>query len=59
MRTTFYPSNEKATVCHNSTCVTVFGDTAKLVNGIALTVAVITAIALIANSSDIDHPIPI
>ena len=50
MRTTFYPSNVKATVCHNSTCMTVFGDTAKLVNGIALTVAVVTAIALISKA---------
>ena len=50
MRTTFYPSNEKATVCHQSTCVTIFGDTAKLVNGIALTVAVVTAIALISKA---------
>lgn len=50
MRTTFYPSNEKATICNNSTCVTVFGDTAKLVNGIALTVAVVTALALISKA---------
>ena len=50
MRTTFYPSNEKATVCHNSTCMTVFGDTAKLVNGIALTVAVVKALALISKA---------
>lgn len=50
MSNIYYPSNEKATVCHNSTCVTVFGDTAKLVNGIALTVAVVTAIALISKA---------
>jgi hypothetical protein len=45
-----YPSNEKATVCLKSNCVTVFGDTAKLVNGIAVTVAVITAIALLSKA---------
>lgn len=46
----YYPSNEKATVCHKSTCVTVFGDTAKLINGIAITVAVLSAIALISKA---------
>lgn len=50
MSNSYYPSNDKATVCLKSNCVTVFGDTAKLVNGIALTVAVITAIALISKA---------
>jgi hypothetical protein len=50
MRNYYYPSNEKATVCHNSTCVTVFGDTAKLINGIAIAIAVITAISLISKA---------
>lgn len=50
MRNYYYPSNEKATVCHNSTCVTVFGDTAKLINGIAITIAVITVISLISKA---------
>jgi hypothetical protein len=50
MSNIYYPLNEKATVCHKSTCVTVFGDTAKLVNGIAVTVAIITAIALISKA---------
>ena len=50
MSTIYYPLNEKATVCHKSTCVTVFGDTAKLMNGIAVTVAVITAIAFISKA---------
>lgn len=50
MSNSFYPSNQKATVCLKSNCVTVFDGTAKLVNGIAVTVAVLTAIALISKA---------
>lgn len=50
MSNNYYPSNEKATVCVQSNCMTVFGDTAKLINGIAVTVAVITAISLISKA---------
>ena len=40
-----YNQNEKATVCADKNCVTVYGDTAKVINGIAFAVAAIIASA--------------
>ncbi len=42
-----YNQNDKATVCAQDSCVTVFGDTAHIVNGIAVVTAVLLAISLI------------
>jgi hypothetical protein len=42
-----YPKNEKATVCINKTCLTVHGDTAKIINGIAIAAATLMFIALL------------
>jgi len=42
-----YQQNEKATVCTQDTCVTVFGDTARIVNGIAVVAAILLAISLL------------
>jgi hypothetical protein len=43
-----YKYNERATVCANKNCVTVYGETARVVNTIAVFTAAIVAIALIA-----------
>ena len=43
-----YSKNQRATVCADSNCVTVYGDTAKIINGIAIALAILSAIALIA-----------
>ncbi|MCZ8297027.1 MAG: hypothetical protein ACK5RV_00145 [Flavobacterium sp.] len=45
-----YLVHEKATVCHNSTCVTVYGDTARIVNDIVVTAVAIGMVALIFKS---------
>jgi hypothetical protein len=42
-----YNQNEKAAVCARNNCVTVYGDTARLVNGIAITAAILIAVALL------------
>ncbi len=47
---TKYPVREQATLCHKSNCVTVYGGTAQFVNAIAVTVAVVSVIALIAKA---------
>lgn len=39
--------NEKATVCAKDTCVTVYGDTARIVNVLVLFAVFVTAVALI------------
>ena len=41
---------EKATVCAQSNCVTVYGDTARIVNSIAVTVAALIAMELLAKA---------
>jgi hypothetical protein len=43
-----YNQNNKVTVCADKNCVTVYGDTAKIVNAIAVTAAILTAVALLA-----------
>jgi hypothetical protein len=45
-----FPRREQASLCYKNNCVTVFGKTAQFVNAIALTVAVVSAIALIAKA---------
>ena len=42
-----YLKNNKAMVCANKDCVTVYGNTAKVVNAIVITTVVIAAIALL------------
>ena len=42
--------NEKATLCSNNNCVTVFGETAKVVNTLAVISAVIILAALVAKA---------
>lgn len=43
-----YGQNDKATVCADKNCVTVYGDTAKVVNAIAVTTAALVGIVLLA-----------
>lgn len=43
-----YNQNNKATVCADKNCVTVYGDTAKIVNAVVVTAAVLAAVALLA-----------
>ena len=38
----------KATVCHKNTCITVHGETARLVNTLALVAALVVTMSLIA-----------
>ena len=45
-----YPIRERATLCYKSNCITVYGGTAQFVNAIAVTVIVVSAIALIAKA---------
>lgn len=45
-----YPSREQAMLCYKNNCVTVYGGTAQIVNAIAVTVVVFSAIALIAKA---------
>jgi hypothetical protein len=45
-----YRYNERATVCAKNNCVTVYGETARIVNTIAVFTAAIIAIALIAKA---------
>ncbi len=47
---TKYPLREQATLCYKNTCTTVYGETAQFVNAVILTVAVFTAIGLIAKA---------
>ncbi|MGE0569452.1 MAG: hypothetical protein AB7O73_16045 [Bacteroidia bacterium] len=43
-------NSEKATVCANKNCVTVYGDTAKLINGIALVVSLFALASVMAKA---------
>lgn len=43
-----YNQDEKATVCVNKNCLTVYGSTARLMNGIAFVVFTIMAISVLA-----------
>jgi hypothetical protein len=43
-----FNQNNKATVCADKNCVTVYGDTAKIVNAVAITAAALVAVALLA-----------
>ncbi len=45
-----FPTREQATLCYKNNCVTVYGGTAQFVNAIAVTVVVVSAIALIAKA---------
>jgi len=45
-----FPVREQATLCYKNNCATVYGETAQIVNAIAVTVAVVSAIALIAKA---------
>lgn len=45
-----YDQNDKATVCAGNNCATVYGDTAKVVNTIAVVGAAVGLIALIAKA---------
>jgi len=42
--------SDKATVCDNKTCITVYGETAKAINIIAVIAALITALAYLAKA---------
>jgi len=42
--------NEKATVCANNNCITVFGDTARIVNGIVITTVSLIALSLLVKA---------
>ena len=44
------PVREKVTLCYKNSCTTVYGETAKIVNAIVLTVVVVSAISLIAKT---------
>ena len=43
-------NSERATVCHKNLCVTVEGETAKMVNAIAVAAALIIALALVGKA---------
>lgn len=43
-----YNENEKATVCVSNNCITVYGDTARIINGIIITVVAIIALVFLA-----------
>lgn len=45
-----FPVREQATLCYKNNCVTVYGGTAQFVNAIAVTVVVVSVIALIAKA---------
>ncbi len=45
-----YNQNNKATVCAGNNCVTVYGDTAKVVNAIAIAAATIAAVAMLVKA---------
>ena len=45
-----YNQNDKATVCSRNHSVTVYGDTARIVNGIAVTATALIALALLAKA---------
>jgi hypothetical protein len=44
------PRRDTATLCYKNSCTTVYGETAKIVNAIVLTVVVVSAISLIAKA---------
>lgn len=46
----FYKYNQdiKASVCKDDTCIMVYGDTAKAINTIAFTVALVVGVALLS-----------
>lgn len=46
-----FNQSEKATVCAEKNCITVYGDTARIVNKIAVTASIFIAIALIAEAT--------
>ena len=41
----------KATVCNKNTCVTVYGETARLVNKLVLTAVIIVLVNLVAKAA--------
>lgn len=43
-------NSEKATICHKDLCVTVQGETAKMVNAIAVTAVLVIALALVGKA---------
>lgn len=45
-----YNQNNKATVCADKNCVTVYGETAKIVNGIVLAAVIFVGLALLAKA---------
>jgi hypothetical protein len=45
-----YSNNNKATICADKTCVTVYGETARAMQQIALLVAIVIAIITIAKA---------
>lgn len=45
-----YNQNNKATVCADKNCVTVYGETAKIVNGIVIAAVVFVGLALLAKA---------
>ncbi|XVJ66838.1 MAG: hypothetical protein HEQ40_11990 [Lacibacter sp.] len=45
-----YNTNEKATVCAEDTCVTVYGDTAKLIQAVVLCTVLVVSVAYIAKA---------
>jgi hypothetical protein len=44
------PLREQATLCYKNNCTTVYGETAKIVNAIVLTVVIVSAISLLAKA---------
>jgi len=45
-----YNKNEKATVCANKTCVTVYGDTARVINNIVVFTVLVAALLYLAKA---------
>lgn len=43
-----YNQNNKATVCVGKNCVKVYGDTARIVNGIVIVITVFIGLAILA-----------
>lgn len=44
------PFREQATLCYKNNCTTVYGETAKIVNAIVLTVVIVSAISLLVKA---------
>jgi len=45
-----YNLNEKATVCAARSCVTVYGDSARIINSIAIILAIVMALTFVSKA---------